>query len=210
MKEMEAPDYSAAVLRVRKANGHYAVLGVARGADAAAIKRAYKTQAILVHPDRNDQPGAEEAFKSVLEAYVVLSDARHRALYDDEQDGRRAAHGATAHKRKQYERPPTAEEVAIRREREEMLRRAFEEERHVEWVNKGRREQSFLLVAVLGMVAALALGTFGFILFLAWPDDDGATYGTQASRLSVYACACTCMHVHAYAHTRSSRCLSRR
>ncbi len=62
---------------------YYEVLGVARDADADAIKRAYRKLAMKYHPDRN--PGnkeAEEKFKEASEAYEVLSDSQKRATYD--------------------------------------------------------------------------------------------------------------------------------
>ena len=61
----------------------YEVLGVARDADAAAIKKAYRRRALALHPDRNpDDADAEAAFKEAAEAYEVLSDADKRARYD--------------------------------------------------------------------------------------------------------------------------------
>ena len=62
---------------------YYEVLGVEKGADEAAIKRAYRTLAKKYHPDVN--PGdktAEEKFKEVNEAYQVLSNPQKRAQYD--------------------------------------------------------------------------------------------------------------------------------
>lgn len=62
---------------------YYDILGVEKGADAAAIKKAYRKMAIQYHPDKN--PGdkaAEEKFKEAAEAYVVLSDPDRRARYD--------------------------------------------------------------------------------------------------------------------------------
>jgi molecular chaperone DnaJ len=61
---------------------YYEVLGVPRGADAAAIKDAFRKLAMQYHPDRNKAPGAEERFKEIAEAYAVLSDPRKRADYD--------------------------------------------------------------------------------------------------------------------------------
>jgi molecular chaperone DnaJ len=61
----------------------YATLGVAKDADADAIKKAYRKLARKYHPDQN--PGnaaAEEKFKSVGEAYAVLSDPEQRKQYD--------------------------------------------------------------------------------------------------------------------------------
>ena len=61
----------------------YAVLGVSKDADAAAIKKAYRTLAKKYHPDRNpDDAAAAEKFKEIGEAYAVLSDAKERQQYD--------------------------------------------------------------------------------------------------------------------------------
>lgn len=62
---------------------YYEVLGVAKGASADEIKKAYRKKAIQFHPDKN--PGdkaAEENFKEAAEAYDVLSDADKRARFD--------------------------------------------------------------------------------------------------------------------------------
>jgi molecular chaperone DnaJ len=61
---------------------YYEVLGVPPGADAKAIKDAFRRLAMQYHPDRNKEPGAEERFKEIAEAYAVLSDAKKRAQYD--------------------------------------------------------------------------------------------------------------------------------
>ena len=61
----------------------YEVLGVGRSASAEEIKKAYRTKAKELHPDRNaDDPSAEGKFKEVNEAYDVLKDADKKAAYD--------------------------------------------------------------------------------------------------------------------------------
>ncbi|MCR6629281.1 MAG: DnaJ domain-containing protein [Magnetospirillum sp.] len=62
--------------------GYYAVLGLAPGADLAAIKAAYRSRAKTVHPDRNRSSAAAEEFQRLVEAYRVLKDVVHRAEYD--------------------------------------------------------------------------------------------------------------------------------
>lgn len=61
---------------------YYEVLGLSRDADDRAIKDAFRTLALKYHPDRNKEPGAEERFKEIAEAYAVLSDPKRRADYD--------------------------------------------------------------------------------------------------------------------------------
>jgi molecular chaperone DnaJ len=62
---------------------YYDVLGLEKGADAAAIKSSYRKLALKYHPDRNpDDEAAEEKFKEGSEAYEVLSDEDKRAKYD--------------------------------------------------------------------------------------------------------------------------------
>jgi curved DNA-binding protein len=60
----------------------YESLGVSRTATPEEIQRAYRTLARTYHPDINKDPGAEERFKEVSEAYDVLSDPDTRKRYD--------------------------------------------------------------------------------------------------------------------------------
>ena len=62
----------------------YEVLGVTRDASAAEIKKAYRKQALLNHPDKNPGDGdAKRRFLRVTLAYDVLSDAAQRERYDE-------------------------------------------------------------------------------------------------------------------------------
>lgn len=61
---------------------YYQTLGLSRGASDEEIKRAYRRQALRYHPDKNKEPGAEEKFKEIAEAYDVLSDPRKREIFD--------------------------------------------------------------------------------------------------------------------------------
>eukprot|EP00668_Euglena_longa_P041450 GGOE01054573.1.p1 GENE.GGOE01054573.1~~GGOE01054573.1.p1 ORF type:complete len:590 (-),score=61.77 GGOE01054573.1:382-2151(-) len=68
---------------VPKVPDYYAMLEIATGCEAAAIKRAYRRLAMRYHPDKN--PGdaaAEERFKAVKQAYEILTDEAQRVRYD--------------------------------------------------------------------------------------------------------------------------------
>jgi molecular chaperone DnaJ len=61
----------------------YAVLGVPKDADDAAVKKAYRKLARQFHPDQNQgNAAAENKFKEIGEAYAVLSDPEQRRQYD--------------------------------------------------------------------------------------------------------------------------------
>src|SRR5712692_4110947 len=64
---------------------YYAGLGVARTADEAEIKKAYRKLAMRYHPDKvgaEEKVQAEAKFKEITEAYEVLRDPEKRTVYD--------------------------------------------------------------------------------------------------------------------------------
>ncbi|NBQ67082.1 MAG: molecular chaperone DnaJ, partial [Actinobacteria bacterium] len=62
---------------------YYAILGVDKKADAATIKKTYRTLARELHPDKTKgDKKLEDRFKEVSEAYEILSDDKKRSEYD--------------------------------------------------------------------------------------------------------------------------------
>ena len=61
----------------------YQRLGIKRGASEAEVKKAYRSLAKQLHPDRNqDNPQAAKRFGEITNAYDILSDKDKRARYD--------------------------------------------------------------------------------------------------------------------------------
>ena len=70
------------VSKIMNNTEYYDRLGLSKDASQDEIKRAYRKLSKKYHPDTNKEPGAEEKYKEILEAYETLSDAQKRAAYD--------------------------------------------------------------------------------------------------------------------------------
>ncbi|KAG4379761.1 hypothetical protein AAZX31_16G038500 [Glycine max] len=69
---------------VNGGQNHHAILGVARTTTTVQIKRSYQLLARKYHPDVSKDPQAAELFKSIHDAYKVLSNEAARVQYDQE------------------------------------------------------------------------------------------------------------------------------
>lgn len=61
---------------------YYKILEINKDASSDEIKKAYRKLALKYHPDHNKSPDASEKFKSINEAYEILSDSEKRKIYD--------------------------------------------------------------------------------------------------------------------------------
>ena len=73
-----------AVLRIRacKPTAFYEILEVQKTCTDSEIKKAYRKQSLLTHPDKNGHEHADEAFKMVARAFSILGDKEKRDKYD--------------------------------------------------------------------------------------------------------------------------------
>ena len=79
-------------LKKSKRKDYYKIIGVGKDATPEEVKKAYKKQALLWHPDKHasgdqaDKDNADKMFKDIGEAYSVLSDPEKKKRYDDGAD----------------------------------------------------------------------------------------------------------------------------
>ncbi|KAK4166247.1 hypothetical protein QBC43DRAFT_22199 [Cladorrhinum sp. PSN259] len=78
------PEQKAAVLRIRKCSptAFYEILAIEKTCTDAEVKKAYRKQSLLTHPDKNGHEHADEAFKMVSRAFSVLGDKEKRDQFD--------------------------------------------------------------------------------------------------------------------------------
>lgn len=65
-----------------KGKDAYSILGVNPDCSQEQIRKHYKKIAVLVHPDKNKQPGAEEAFKVLQRSFELIGEPENRKSYD--------------------------------------------------------------------------------------------------------------------------------
>ncbi|KAM7265487.1 hypothetical protein ACFE04_003170 [Oxalis oulophora] len=65
-----------------KKDNYYEMLGIEKTSSVEDIRKAYRKLSLKVHPDKNNAPGAEEAFKLVSKAFQCLSNEDNRRTYD--------------------------------------------------------------------------------------------------------------------------------
>ncbi|KAK4512778.1 uncharacterized protein ATC70_003484 [Mucor velutinosus] len=96
---------------------YYKVLKVDRKCTEVEIKRSYRKLALKFHPDKNNSPGADEAFKLISKAFTVLSDPQKRAVHDagggdPEQRGGGGGPGFSGFRSQGFGASPFGEEIS--------------------------------------------------------------------------------------------------
>ncbi|XP_051993281.1 dnaJ homolog subfamily B member 14 [Xyrauchen texanus] len=82
------------VQRIKRCKDYYEVLGISKEANDEELKKSYRKLALQFHPDKNQAPGATEAFKKIGNAYTVLSNPDKRKQYDMSKGEESSSHNA--------------------------------------------------------------------------------------------------------------------
>lgn len=82
MASSYSPEQKALVEKVLACKDYYAMLSLSKECSDADIKKAYKKLALQLHPDKNQAPKAEDAFKAISQAFACLSNPDKRRTYD--------------------------------------------------------------------------------------------------------------------------------
>ncbi|KAF8393230.1 hypothetical protein HHK36_021471 [Tetracentron sinense] len=75
-------EHISIVRQIKKQKDYYEILGLEKSCSVEDIRKAYRKLSLKVHPDKNQAPGAEEAFKAVSKAFQCLSNNESRKRYD--------------------------------------------------------------------------------------------------------------------------------
>ncbi|XP_022145021.1 chaperone protein dnaJ 49-like [Momordica charantia] len=70
------------VRQIKKKKDYYEILGLEKSCSTEDVRKSYRKLSLKVHPDKNNAPGAEEAFKAVSKAFQCLSNEESRKNYD--------------------------------------------------------------------------------------------------------------------------------
>ncbi|XP_074562734.1 chaperone protein dnaJ 49-like [Curcuma longa] len=87
------------IRQIKKQKDYYQILGLERDCTVEDIKKSYRKLSLKVHPDKNQAPGAEEAFKAVSKAFQCLSNEESRKRYDISGSDEPALTRPAAHRR---------------------------------------------------------------------------------------------------------------
>jgi len=74
---------SQEIKKIINTKDFYEILGVSKTSTEDEIKKNYKKLALKFHPDKNNEPGADEAFKKIAQAYDCLTNVEKRRKYDE-------------------------------------------------------------------------------------------------------------------------------
>ncbi|KAJ3610158.1 hypothetical protein NHX12_022252 [Muraenolepis orangiensis] len=104
-------DQLDAVKKIKSCKDYYQILAVEKDAAEEDLKKAYRKLALKFHPDKNQAPGATEAFKAIGTAYAVLSNPEKRQQYDQYGEERTHPTQKRQHQRQDFEADISPEDL---------------------------------------------------------------------------------------------------